>query len=192
MARWEPGSRERLRVAALELYVARGFEQTTTADIARSVGLTERTFFRYFTDKREVLFGGQEQLEKIFVDGIASAPEGSSPVDAVAHALEAAAEFFPEDHRSDARQRQNVILANEGLRERELLKMARLSQSIASALRDRGTPEPQSTLAAEAGVTVFGVAFRLWVEAGEKRSFAQLERDVLGELQGVITPGRSS
>ena len=56
MVRWEPGSAERLQKAALELFATRGFEQTTATEIAQSVGLTERTFFRHFSDKREVLF----------------------------------------------------------------------------------------------------------------------------------------
>ena len=78
MVRWEPGARERLQSAALELYAARGFEQTTAADIAESVGLTERTFFRHFADKREVLFDGQDRFQQVFLDGMAAAPDVSS------------------------------------------------------------------------------------------------------------------
>ncbi len=84
MVRWEPGARERLQAAALDLFAARGFEQTTAADIAASVGLTERTFFRYFADKREVLFDGQELLHGAFVKGVGAAPEAASVVDTVA------------------------------------------------------------------------------------------------------------
>jgi len=99
MARWEPGARERLQAAALELFATRGYEQTTAAEIAQSVGLTERTFFRHFSDKREVLFYGQERFLRAFIDGADAAPPGASPLEVVASALRAAASFFPDERR---------------------------------------------------------------------------------------------
>ena len=185
MVRWEPGARERLQAAALDLYAARGFEQTTAADIAESVGLTERTFFRYFADKREVLFDGQDHLQRVFVDAVAAAPEGASAVQTVGLTLRAAATLFPDGRRSHSRLRQTIITANPGLQERELLKLARLSHAVADALRLRGMAEPQATLAAETGVTVFGVTFRQWISVGEERSFADIEDEVLRELQAL-------
>ncbi len=177
-------------MAALDLYANRGFEQTTAADIALSVGLTERTFFRYFADKREVLFHGQELFQQVFLDGVAAAPEGSSALDAVAFALRTAASFFPDDRRPHARLRQSIIVANPGLQERELLKMAWLAAGIAEALRQRGIIEPQATLAAEAGVTVFGVAFRQWIAEQEERSLADIELEILGDLRALSTAPR--
>jgi AcrR family transcriptional regulator len=185
MVRWEPGAKERLQAAALELYAARGFEQTTAAEIAESVGLTERTFFRYFADKREVLFDGQDRFQQAFLDGVAAAPAGASAFEVVAVAVLAASSFFPDERRSFARLRQAVIVANPGLQERELLKMAGLSEVMAGALRDRGVTEPQATLAADAGVTVFGVAFRQWIAPPEERSLADIARDVLSELRAL-------
>ncbi|MCU1527512.1 MAG: TetR family transcriptional regulator [Frondihabitans sp.] len=185
MVRWEPGARERLQKAALELYAARGFEQTTAADIAASVGLTERTFFRHFADKREVIFNGQAEFQQIFVDGVTSAPEGGSALDVVSSALEAAAAFFPDERRDFSRLRQAIIVKNPSLHERELLKMTSLASGIAAALRTRGVTEPQATLAAESGVTVFGVAFRQWIEAGETRPLAELQHDMLLQLRSV-------
>jgi AcrR family transcriptional regulator len=183
MVRWEPGAQVRLQEAALDLYASRGFEQTTAADIASAVGLTERTFFRYFPDKREVLFAGQEIFQQVFVDGVAAAPEDASALDAVAHALRSASSFFPDDRRPHSRRRQQIIAANPGLHERELLKMAWLAAAIAEALRVRGIPEPQATLAAQTGVTVFGVAYRQWLEEGEGRSLDDLEAEVLAEVR---------
>jgi AcrR family transcriptional regulator len=185
MVRWEPGARERLQAAALDLYANRGFEETTAADIAESVGLTERTFFRYFADKREVLFDGQERLRQAFLDGVAAAPEGSSALDAVAFALQSISSFFPDGRRASSRLRQTIILANPGLQERELLKLAWLSAGIAGALRERGILEPQATLAAEAAVTVFGVAFRQWIADDEVRSLADIEVDTLADLRAL-------
>jgi AcrR family transcriptional regulator len=190
MVRWEPGAQQRLHAAAMDLYAERGFEQTTAADIAEAVGLTERTFFRYFADKREVLFAGQEHFQQVFVDGVAAAPEDASALDAVASALQAAASFFPDDRRAYSRRRQTIIESNPSLHERELLKMAWLSGAIAGALRDRGVAEPQATLAAETGVTIFGVAYRQWLDEGEERSLSELEAEVLAEVRTLsLTTG---
>src|SRR5215470_11133555 len=90
MSRWQPNARGRLEQAALELYRERGFDQTTVTEIAERAGLTERTFFRYFADKREVLFWGQDRLSELYVRTIAAAPESAAPIDAVVLALEAA------------------------------------------------------------------------------------------------------
>jgi AcrR family transcriptional regulator len=185
MVRWEPGARDRLRAAALDLYASRGFEQTTAADIAQSVGLTERTFFRYFADKREVLFHGQESFQQVFLDGVAAAPQGGSALETVAFALRHAASFFPDDRRSYSRLRQTVIADNPGLQERELLKLAGLSTGIAEALVRRGVPGPQAALAAETGVAVFGVAFRQWIAEDEERSLDQIEVDTLHDLRAM-------
>ena len=142
MARWEPGARERLQAAALELFATRGFEQTTAAEIAQSVGLTERTFFRHFSDKREVLFYGQEQFLQAFLDGVQAAPPGAAPLEVIAAALHAAGSFFPDERRSYSRMRQAVIDQNPALQEREGHKLAGLAATVASALRARGVGEP--------------------------------------------------
>src|SRR5687767_4710335 len=103
MVRWQPGTRERLQEAALELFARRGYEQTTAAEIAQSVGLTERTFFRHFSDKREVLFQGQDLLLDAFLDGMAAAPDGAPPMELIGTALESVAAFFPHDRRGRSR-----------------------------------------------------------------------------------------
>jgi AcrR family transcriptional regulator len=182
MGRWEPGARERLQAAALELFATRGFEQTTAAEIAQSVGLTERTFFRHFADKREVLFYGQQEFLQAFLDGVDAAPPDAAPLEVIAFALQAATSFFPDERRSYSRMRQAVIDANPGLRERELHKLAGLATTVAEALRARGIGEPAATLAAESGGTVFGIAFAQWIREGERRSLADMASNVLNEL----------
>jgi AcrR family transcriptional regulator len=189
MARWEPGARSRLQAAALELYVKQGYEQTTVEEIAQAVGLTERTFFRHFADKREVLFDGQDLLGQTFLDGVNAAPPDASPLEIVASALVASSAFFPDDRRHWSRQRQAVITANPALKERELLKMAALAGSVAGALKARGVAERAAVLAAESCVTVFAVAFEQWIADGETRSLADVEREVLGDL-GALAGGR--
>jgi AcrR family transcriptional regulator len=182
MMRWEPGARERLQAAALELFASRGFEQTTAAEIAQSVGLTERTFFRHFSDKREVLFYGQDRFLQVFTDGVNDAPPDASPLEVIASALSAAGTFFPDERRAYSRMRQSVIDQNPALRERELHKLAGVATAVAEALRARGVGEPAATLAAESGATVFGIAFSHWIRDDETRSLPVIAAGVLREL----------
>ena len=182
MVRWEPGTPERLQKAALELFATRGFEQTTATEIAQSVGLTERTFFRHFSDKREVLFYGQHLFVRAFLAGVDTAPPGASPIEIVACALQSAASFFPDERRPYSRTRQSVIDQNPALQERELHKLASLATTVANALRARGVDELTATLAAQVGANVFGIAFTQWIREGEQRSLADIAADVLREL----------
>jgi len=187
MSRWEPNARGRLEQAALDLYRERGFDQTTVAEIAERAGLTERTFFRYFADKREVLFWGQGALQEIYVSTIASAPDTAAPVEVVAAALQAAVPVFRERHEL-ARQRQAVIAANPGLQERELLKRASLASAMAGALRQRGVTEPAASLAAEAGALAFKTAYARWVSEPDEQDLSVLFRESLDQLR-ILTAG---
>src|SRR5271169_194578 len=105
MTRWEPNARGRLAQAAMELYSEHGYEQTTVAEIAARAGLTERTFFRHFADKREVLFGGAAELQELVVGAVAATPLSAAPIDAAAAGVEAAGAALQE-RREFARQRQ--------------------------------------------------------------------------------------
>lgn len=187
MGRWEPDSRGRLQEAALALYAERGFDQTTAAQIADRAGLTERTFFRHFADKREVLFGGSAILQERIVTGVVDAPAADGPLDAVARGLEAAATLLGEFRRDLSRQRQAVIAANPELRERELAKLADYAAAVATALGRRGVSEAQATLAAEAGMTVLRVALQWWANGHDDRDLAAVMRDVLNEFRTVAS-----
>src|SRR5580658_5369582 len=177
MGRWQPDSRGRLQEAALALYAERGFDQTTAAQIAARAGLTERTFFRHFADKREVLFGGSAALQERIVDGVAGAPTADGPLDAVSRGLDAAATMLGEFRRDLSRQRQDVIAANPELRERELAKLADYAAVVAATLRQRGVSDPQATLAAEAGMTVLRVAIQRWAGGNDNRDLVAIMRD---------------
>jgi AcrR family transcriptional regulator len=184
MTRWEPNGRGRLELSALALYGERGFENTTVAEIAARAGLTERTFFRHFADKREVLFSGADALQELLVNNVAAAPGSIAPIDAVGAALEAAGALLQE-RREYARQRAAIIAANAELRERELIKLASLASAIADALRRRNVADPAASLSAEAGVAVFRIAFERWVDETNQRDLPELIRDLLGELKAV-------
>jgi len=184
MGRWEPDARGRLERAALELYLERGFERTSVAEIAERAGLTERTYFRHYADKREVLFAGSSALQELLVGTVARAPEAATPMEAVAAALEAAAAVLQE-RQEHARRRQAVITANPELQERELIKLASLSAALADALRQRGVDDASASLAAEAGVAVFKIAFRRWTEQAERTDLSQLIGESFAGLKAV-------
>ncbi len=187
MGRWEPDAAGRLREAAMALYAEQGFERTTVAEIADRAGVTARTFFRHFTDKREVLFAGSGELEQRMVDALLAAPPSAGPMDAVAAALLSAAELFA-DRRDYSRRRQAVIAATPDLRERELIKMASLAAAFAEALRKRGVAPAVASLAAETGVAVFRVAFERWIAEPDGAPLEEVMRATLADLAG-LTPG---
>ena len=188
MGRWEPESRRRLEEAALALYGERGFENTTVAEIAERAGLTERTFFRHFADKREVLFWGAGALQELFVSAVASAPDSATPLEAVGGALAAAGALLQQ--RGDyPRQRQSIIVASAELRERELIKLASLAAALADALRARGVKDPAAGLTAEVAIAVFKTAFERWVADGNQLDLPGLMRESLDELKILAAGG---
>ncbi len=184
VSRWEPNPRGRLEQAALELYSERGFDHTTVAEIANRAGLTERTFFRHFADKREVLFAGAGSLQQLLVQKAADAPESAAPMEAIAIALEAAGALLQE-RRDYSRKRQAVIAANAELQERELIKLASLATALAETLRHRGVSEPAASLTAEAGIAVFRIAFERWVKEPTGEDLPRIIRESLDELKAV-------
>lgn len=184
MTRWEPNARGRLEQAALDLFGERGFEQTTVEDIATRAGLTKRTFFRHYADKREVLFGAGAAFQQVFVDSLAGAPASATPLEAVAVSLQAGGEML-EGRREFARLRQRVIAANAELRERELVKLASVAAALTEGLHARGVAEPAASLAAETGMAVFRVGFERWLADGETRSLPVLLRESVEALRAV-------
>jgi AcrR family transcriptional regulator len=187
MARWEPNARERLERAALALFVENGYDATTVAEIADRAGLTKSTFFRHFTDKREVLFGGQDMLTQLFGDAIRTAPPAATTVDCLAAALESAAVAFTPDRHDLAPQRRAVIAANSELQERELLKRARFASAMADALRARGAGDVPARLAAEVGVLAFSTAYARWAAPENRQPFTEIARAALDDLQACAT-----
>ena len=188
VTRWEPNAQGRLADAAFALYAERGFENTTVAEIAERAGLTERTFFRHFADKREVLFAGSEVALQALVNGVADAPDSATPLEAVAVGLEAVSAIMPE--RVFAQRRRQIIATNPELQERELIKLAKWASSITEALRRRGVSGPIATLTGQVGVAVFRTAFERWVEEGAGQDLHELLRESLGELRAVAAPSK--
>jgi AcrR family transcriptional regulator len=184
MARWEPDSARRLAEAAYTLYGERGYENTTVAEIAEQAGLTERTFFRHFADKREVLFAGASVLQDTIMGAVAAAPASLTPLDAVALGIEAAGKVLPASP-DFSRRRQAIIDANPELQERELRKLATLSAALAETLRGRGLADATASLTAEVGIALFRTAFERWIDEGTDKAFAQVARESLDELKSL-------
>jgi AcrR family transcriptional regulator len=182
MTRWEPDADGRLREAAMALFERRGYNETTVAEIAEAAGLTKRTFFRYFTDKREVLFAGSEMLQAAMVAAVEAAPAEAGPFEAAALGVDASAPFF-DGLRDFSVRRQRVIESSTELQERELIKRERLAGAIAQALHRRGAEEPAASLAAQTAIAVFHVAFSRWVSSEHRDTF--LEQ--LGEAREMLS-----
>ncbi|MFI9644710.1 TetR family transcriptional regulator [Streptomyces sp. NPDC052040] len=161
MSRWKPDGRRRLQDAALELYAERGFAEVTAAAVAERAGLTERTFFRHFPDKKEILFGDEEALRDVFTAAAAAVPDGASPLEATLAGLKAlTGTLQPRRERLVLRTR--IIRHSPDLRERELVKLASWAAALAGTLRERGLGAAEAQYAAETATTVFRVAFERW------------------------------
>jgi AcrR family transcriptional regulator len=168
-------ARRRLQQAALELYRERGFDQTTTAEIAARAGVNERTFFRHFPDKREVLFDGQAALRAALMQAVAEAPDGLQPLEILLCAFRKAGRIL-EDNRPFSEPRLEVIAVTPALRERELAKAASLTEAVAEALRQRDVADRLASLAAQTGWAAFHHAAQAWIDDPSQSLDAHLSR----------------
>jgi len=186
MSRWSPNSRGRLEQAAYELFLGQGYEQTTVADIAKRAGLTERTFFRHYADKREVLFGGSAALQDQLLRELDRLPSTLPTIEAVRIAVEAIASLL-HGRRALARERQRIVAAHADLQERELIKRATLTAALAQALQRRGVPEPAASLAADMGIGFFYVGFGHWLTDQADRELVEIVHEGFDQLKAVAS-----
>jgi AcrR family transcriptional regulator len=183
MSRWEPNAPERLAAAAVELFAERGYDTVTVTEIAQRAGLTKRTFFRHFADKREILFGGEEAHRRLLSDAIAGAPPTATPLEAIGAGLAAfAAEVGGEDRRGFLAKRQGIIAAQADLQERDLWKRAALTAEMATALGRRGVDETAAGLAAEIGALALAAAYLRWLEPANQDPLTELTDQMLREF----------
>ncbi|MFI9362179.1 TetR/AcrR family transcriptional regulator [Kitasatospora sp. NPDC053057] len=190
MARWEPGARERLVVAAVDLFTEQGYDATTVAQIAERAGVTKSTFFRHFPDKRELLVAGQETLSRLLTEGITEAPDDASPLEAVAAGLERASSAMGPMNRELAPRLKAAVAASVELQERDALKTVSLAAAMATALVARGLSDPAAALASELGVLAFKRGFAEWSE-GDRDGKDELTGYVLAALDELRTVSAS-
>jgi len=188
MARWEPGARERLVLAAVDLFTEQGYDATTVAQIAERAGVTKSTFFRHFPDKREILVAGQQTLSQLLIEGIAEAPEAATPLEAVAAGLERASSAMGPMNRELAPRINAAVTANIELQARDALKSVGLSAAMTDALLARDVPEPLAHLASELGVLAFKQGFAQWLQADHDAALAPY---VLVALEDLRTASQS-
>jgi AcrR family transcriptional regulator len=185
VSRWRPGARERLERAAIELFATQGFAATTVPQITDRAGLTTRTFFRHFADKREVLFGGAEVPESA-ARLMADAPASLDPVTLIIGGLQTVAENRFEGRRDEFRQRRAIIRSDQGLRERELSKSAALAKVIRDGLAGRGVDSRTAALLADSTVTVLNVAIDEWLDSDDDRTLFKIMLDALQSLRAAL------
>jgi len=181
MARWEPGVRERLVVAAVDLFTEQGYDTTTVAQIAERAGTTKSTFFRYFPDKREILVAGQETLSRLLADGIAQAPVGASPLEAVAAGLERVSSAMGPMNRELGPRMTAAVAASTELQERDALKSVGLAAAMTAALVARGVPDSTAHLAGELGVLAFKRGYSEWSKS-DREAASELAHYTLAAL----------
>ena len=186
MPRWRPDAVERLQTAALELFDEQGFERTTVAEIVQRAGLTQRTFFNHFADKREVLFGLSSELQQEVVREIAACEDTVPPLDAVVRAFGVVADRMFEDRRAVVTRRSAVVAVNPELQERELGKNAALTEAIAAVLHARYGDQESAFLAAGAAMLAQQAAIRKWTRPGETRALRDLLLDALHSLRRTV------
>lgn len=184
MGRWRPNASERLQHAAMELFVERGYDAVTVVEIADRAGLTKRSFFNHFADKREALFAGAAVFEAGVLGYLADAEFRSDPVDVAVRALTRAGQHLA-NYAGSARARRDLIASSRDLQERNLIKMAALAAAIAGGLRERGVASRGATFAAQAAVSVFTVAYDDWVEDASA-DFSSLTRRSLAEFRLAV------
>jgi AcrR family transcriptional regulator len=186
MPRWEPNAQERLQQAAMTLFLERGYAAVTVAEVADRAGLTKRTFFNHFPDKREVLFAGAKDFDAGIVKHLTEAPDDLAPIDAAIAALTHSSLELAK-YSDYARIRRDLIASSPELRERDLIKMTSLAAAIADALCQRHVPARTATLAAQAAVAVFTIAYADWVD-NPAEDFGILVQRSLAELRQAVGP----
>ena len=187
MARWKPGTTQRLVVAAVDLFTEQGYDATTVAQIAERAGITKSTFFRHFSDKRELLVAGQETLSRLLAEGITEAPASASPLEAVAAGLERASSEMGPTNRELGPRIKAAVAASTELQERDALKSVGLAAAMTEALVARGVPDPTAHLAGELGVLAFKRGYARWSEGDpdDVKGLARHALDALDELHAA-------
>ncbi len=154
-------------MAAVDLFAEQGYDATTVAQIAECAGVTRSTFFRHFSDKRELLVAGQETLSRLLAQGIADAPDGASPMEAVAAGLERASGEMGPMNRQLGPRLKAAVAASAELQERDALKSVGMAAAMTTALVARGIAEPIAQLAGELGVLAFKRGYAEWSEGNQ-------------------------
>jgi AcrR family transcriptional regulator len=189
--RWSPDARGRLERAAFELFAEQGYQATTVPQITARAGLATRTFFRYFTDKREVIFAGDE-IPDLARAAIEAAPQGVAPLDIVVHGLRAVADERFEGRHGEVGSVRRLVLSESSLRERDARKRADLTDAVREAFVNRGLDPSEAAVIAETTVMLFHLALEAWLTGPAGRRMADVVDEQLSVLRGVLARRRAA
>ncbi|OLF16987.1 TetR/AcrR family transcriptional regulator [Actinophytocola xanthii] len=186
MGRWRPDARERLQQAAFELFAEQGFAATTVPEITTRAGLTTRTFFRHFADKREVFFADEVEMPKVVATLMAEAPASATPMALILEGMRPLVETRFEGRKEVLRQRRELLRSDDGLRERDLRKRAAMADAIREGLLARGLDRTRAALIAETGVTLVYVAIAEWLDTDDDRRLDDIIREAFETLRSEL------
>jgi AcrR family transcriptional regulator len=190
MPRWEHGTEERLKQAAMELFEDQGFEETSAVQIAKRARVTTRTFFRYFPDKEEVLLADADALKEALVQDLLETADVTEPLQAVTRTL-AGFDWERLGSREFLRRRESMVASNPRLLERELIKQQQMSDGFRGVLCQRGIAPDIAELAANAGSQVFRTAYRKWLEGNDDTDLTTMTESVMLLLATIVPVARS-
>jgi AcrR family transcriptional regulator len=190
MPRWEHGSEERMKQAAMELFEEQGFDETSAVQISQRARVTTRTFFRYFPDKEEILFADANALNEALVQELLLAPEITNPLEAVTRTL-AGYDWGRLGSRERLRRRSQMIASNPRLLERDLIKQHQMADGFRRALGERGIDPDIAELAARTGSQIFRTAYRKWLESEDETDLTVITDTVTALLATIVPSGRS-
>lgn len=165
----KPAMREALVAAAFELFLERGFEQTTVDDIVSLAGVGRRSFFRYFPAKEDVVFPDHERSLAEMTEFLESGTGEEDPVKHACGAARLVLRMYAEQP-SFSVQRYRLTRKVPGLRAYELSVVWRYEHVLAHYLRGRFADRPDGPLRADviaaAVVSAHNHALRTWLRSG--------------------------
>lgn len=171
----------------MELFAEQGFAATTVPEITARAGLTTRTFFRHFADKREVLFADDDRMPEFVASLMAQAPASAEPLTLIVEGMRTVIEERFEGRRAALRERRDLVRADEGLQERELRKRAALAGALRDVFVDRGIDSTRAALLAETGVTLVMVSVAQWLDRDDDRKLYDIVLSTLTTLRTELS-----
>lgn len=159
---------DRIEHAAMRLFLQRGYDEVTVAEIAQAADVAPRTFFRYFEAKEEVLFGRDAEVFEIVTRALRERPVGEALISTARAACEAMVGWL-QDHEELARDRQKVVEASPGLAGREAVKRAVLETAAAAVIRERigaASADPRPLIYARIASACYDAAIAAWLHDG--------------------------
>jgi AcrR family transcriptional regulator len=168
--KWE--THRALSLAAQELVHARGLERVTVEDIAAAAGVSERTFFNYFSGKDEALVGVEPTALATLADDLRRRPTTEGPAAALRAVL--LAEVDPDGLLRRWKLRNELVRTYPQLLPRYLLSMVQVEEALTAALAERlgvdPSVDPQPRVLVAAALAVVRASLAWWWDVSDHRT----------------------